>query len=154
MKKNFIFSWHVSSIIMLFVNIFLSLLSLFLVKSPYEAARKNNYDQTSYILSKLRNKKEQNVQNEVNKIRDEIEGNQNSEKKTIIILKNLNKKNVYILFIIFSMTQLCGLSILTTYMVDIFSSTNIDQLTLLLLYGISNIASSFLQMVIADKFGR
>ena len=141
---------------MLFVNIFLSILSINLVKSPYEAARKNNYQETEYILTKLRNKKVEYVQHEIQIIRHEIEENDNNrvKNKAMQTLKNLDKKNVVILLVIFSMTQMCGLSIITTYMVDIFSSTNIDQLTLLLIYGTANIASSFLQMVIADKFGR
>ena len=141
---------------MLLVNIFLSILSIYLIKSPYEAARKNNYLETQYILTKLRNKKAQYVQDEIHVIQHEVEEKSNTshKNKTVEIVKNLDKKNVFILLVIFSMTQMCGLSILTTYMVDIFSSTNIDQLTLLLIYGAANIASSFLQMVIADKFGR
>ena len=69
-------------------------------------------------------------------------------------MKHLNKKHVMIVLVVILMSKLSGMGILTTYLVDIFSSTGIQEFTLVLTTGISEMVFSFLQMIIADKLGR
>ena len=66
----------------------------------------------------------------------------------------INFKHVAIMLNLFLMSQLSGINVLTSYLVDIFSSLEIPEFTLVLVTGLSEIIFSFLQMVISDKLGR
>ena len=70
------------------------------------------------------------------------------------VMRHLNKKHVMVVLIVILMSKLSGMGILTTYLVDIFSPTGIQEFTLVLTTGVSEMVFSFLQMVIADKLGR
>lgn len=93
------------------------------------------------------------MQSEAQLIIKEVEGVSKAE-ACLHTLKNLNKKHVIQVLIVILMGKLSGMTILTTYLVDIFSSTGIQELTLLLTTGLAEMIFSFLQMIIADKLGR
>ena len=93
------------------------------------------------------------MQCEAQLIIKEVEGVSKAE-ASLHTLKNLNKKHVIQVLIVILMGKLSGMTILTTYLVDIFSSTGIQELTLLLTTGLAEMIFSFLQMIIADKLGR
>ena len=93
------------------------------------------------------------MQNEAQEIIKEVEASSTSV-GCFDVMKRLNKKHVMIVLVVILMSKLSGMGILTTYLVDIFSSTGIQEFTLVLTTGISEMVFSFLQMIIADRLGR
>ena len=93
------------------------------------------------------------MQTETQLIIKEVEDTSNAE-GSLIILKNLNKKHLLVVLVVILMTNISGMNLLTTYLVDIFSSTGIQEFPLVLTTGLSEMVFSFLQMIIADKLGR
>ena len=93
------------------------------------------------------------MQKETQSIVKEVEVTSNTTGR-LNVLRNVNKKHVMVVLEVILMSKLSGMGILTTYLVDIFSSTGIQEFTLVLTTGLAEMIFSFLQMVIADKLGR
>ena len=49
----------------------------------------------------------------------------NKEEKVLDKMKRIDGKNLLIVLVVFSMTQFSGINVLTSYMVDIFSSIQV-----------------------------
>ena len=56
--------------------------------------------------------------------------------------------------VVVAMTHLSGCTVITTYVVDIFSSSAIPEILLVLVTGFSEMGFSFFQLLIADRLGR
>ena len=129
-----------------------------LILSPYELARAKKEEKVIEALAKLRNAAAEDVVPEAKFIRKDVEDEMTTHKSNILnTMKNLNKtslKNLGIVLIVFSMTHLSSCTVITTYVVDIFSSSSISELVLVLVTGFSEMGFSFIQMIIADKLGR
>ena len=131
---------------------------LTLIPSPYEMARANDQDKMIEVLAKLRNVDAENVINEANNIKKEVEEEKTNVKENIIEnLKRMNQsnlKNIVIILTVFSFNHLCGIFVIITYLVDIFSSTGISTFVLVTVRGFSEMIFSFFQLIIADRLGR
>ena len=136
---------------MLLMNIAITLSLYFLITTPYEAGSKKQFTEVPLILAKLRNKSADEVQHEAKAI---IKCVQAQEENKYNSLKSVNYKNIFLLMVVFLMTQLSGVNVLTSYVVDIFSSVQIEVFTLVLITGMAEMFFSFLQMIFADKLGR
>ena len=99
--------------------------------------RKGNFTEIPAILAKLRGKTIQEVQNETQLIIQNLQKVAN-EHKFLEKVKLIDGKNVLIVLVVFLMTKLSGVSVLTSYMVDIFSSV---QGSLRLIIGTFNICN-------------
>ena len=100
-----------------------------------------------------RNKGNEDLQNEAQLIIKEVQVSSSAE-DNLHILKQLNKKHLLVVLTVILMTNISGMNLLTTYLVDIFSSTGIQEFTLVLTTGLAEMVFSFIQMIIADKLGR
>ena len=149
-------SWSSSSVTMLTVSCALAGLMLALVKSPYEIGRMETPSDTELAQSvaRLRRANIEEVEGEVQSLLAEIE----KEKEHVSFterLKNLNYCNVFTIFVVFVLfSVLSGMNVMTSYMVEIFRSLEVSQPVLLISYGAAELVFSFLQMTIADMFGR
>ena len=99
--------------------------------------RKGNFTEIPAILAKLRGKTIQEVQNETQLIIQDLQKVAN-EHKFLEKVKLIDGKNVLIVLVVFLMTQLSGVNVLTSYMVDIFSSV---EGSLRLIIGTFNICN-------------
>ena len=135
------------------MNIAITLSLYLLITTPYEACKKKQFAEIPSILAKLRNKSadDEEVGNEVKAV---IKSFQVQKEDNYNSLKSINYKNVVKILLVFLMTQLSGVNVLTSFMVDIFSSVQIEEFTLVLITGLAEMVFSFLQMIIADKLGR
>jgi len=145
--------WYLTSITLGAMNIAITGSLFFLVISPYELGRKGRAAEIPRILSKLRRKTVQEVEDETQSIIQDLR-KVNKEEKVLDKMKRIDGKNLLIVLVVFSMTQFSGINVLTSYMVDIFSSIQIGEFTLVLITGLAEMFFSFLQMIIADKLGR
>ena len=59
-----------------------------------------------------------------------------------------------IILVIFSFTHLSGITVITTFLVDIFSSFGIAEIVLVMVSSASEMVFSFLQIMVANKIGR
>ena len=124
--------------------------------SPYEVASAENKDKMIKTLKKLR--KTDDVDAEVDTIMKAIDKEKiRSEKYKSHIIKFMSTtylKKTMVILIVFSFSHLSGINVITAFIVDIFSSTEISSFLLVLVQGVSAVFFSFFQMSIADKFGR
>ena len=129
-----------------------------LILSPYELARADNQDKMVENLVKLRNKPAKEVLSEANAISKVVEDEKEIRKNNLLeTMKQMDKsslKNLGIILVVFSMTPLSGITVITTFLVDIFSSTGISEIVLVLVTGLSEMGFSFFQMLIADRLDR
>ena len=129
-----------------------------LIKSPYELARADKEEAVVEVLAKLRNVDSKDVISEANSIRKDVEDDKLSRKSnTLKTMKNLGRtglKKLVTVLVVVAMTHLSGCTVITTYVVDIFSSTGMSEIVLVLVTGFSEMGFSFLQLIIADKLGR
>lgn len=150
--------WFFSSLTMMLLHTVILCAMFLLIPSPYELARANKEEKVIEALAKLRNAAAEDVVPEAKFISKDVEDEMTTHKSNILnTMKNLNKtslKNLGIVLIVVSMTHLSGCTVITTYVVDIFSSSSISEVVLVLVTGFSEMGFSFLQMVIADKLGR
>ena len=112
-----------------------------------------NFSGIPPILAKLRGKSHENILSETEIIIDDLQKLPTNQ-SFLDQVKMINFKHVAIMLNLFLMSQLSGINVLTSYLVDIFSSLEIPEFTLVLVTGLSEIIFSFLQMVISDKLGR
>ena len=149
-------SWSSSSVTMLTVSCALAGLMLTLVKSPYEIGRKGNHSDTELAPSVARLKRAniEEVEREVQSLLTEIEKDKEHVSFTER-MKNLNYCDVFTIFVVFVLfSVLSGMNVMTSYMVEIFRSLEVSKPVLLISYGAAELVFSFLQMTIADMFGR
>ena len=136
--------------------IFLALITL--ISSPYELARLDDQDNMVEVLSKLRNVAAEDVIREAHLITKDVEDEKTTRKtNTMAKIKNMDKstiKNLGIILVVFGITHFSGITVLNTFLVDIFSSSGISEIVLVLVTGCSEMGFSFFQMVVADKLGR
>ena len=138
------------------LNLVMCLLMFLLSSTPHEAVRNNKMSQVPIIISKLSGKKvddpevEEEVDNVLKKIQAEVGGGVTLKQR----LKRINVKNLLILVVVFLMSQLSGITVVTSFNVDIFQSVPVSEFIILLVAGLSEMTFSFFQMVIANKLGR
>ena len=143
-----------SSLVMLLFSSIMSVSLLFMTKSPPELGRKNEYQEMKIILDKIRDKSESEIQKEIEMIKVQI-GSESDTEPFINKIRKLNKKNVFILWVVYVFfSNLAGINIISTYLLEIFSNIQVPGSVLVICYGASEMIFSFLQMLIADKFGR
>ena len=150
----FLFSWEVSSIVMLTLSSVITLSLFFITQTPHELGRQNKYQEIQEILRKMRDNSDLEILKEVELLKDQI-GEESVAEPFIIKLKKLNKKNVFILWVVFcTFSNLAGINIISSFLLEIFSDLKVSGSLLIICYGASEMVFSFLQMLIADKFGR
>ena len=129
-----------------------------LIQSPYDMARNDKDGEVIKVLAKLRNVETEDVLSEAKIIRNDVEDEKCSRKANFCkTLKNLGKsglKDLLIALVVVTMSHMSGVSLITTYLVDIFSSTGISEIVLVLVTGLSEMLFSSFQVIIADKLGR
>ena len=97
---------------------------------------------------------------EAKMIRNDVEDEKCSRKANFCkTLKNLGKSGLkdllmLIALVVVTMSHMSGVSLITTYIVDIFCSTGISEIVLVLVTGLSEMLFSSFQVIIADKLGR
>ena len=132
--------------------------SLFkLVPSPYELTRADNKDKVIEVLAKLRNVVSEDVILEAAFIWKEVEEEKTCQSNFLNRFERLHKaglKNLGITLVVFTMTHMSGVTVITTYVVDIFSSSGISEVVLVLVTGFSEMGFSFFHLFVADKLGR
>ena len=139
---------------MLMFSSVMSVSLLFMTKSPQELGRKNEYQEMKIILGKIRDKSESEIQKETEMIKIQI-GSESDTEPFIHKIRKLNKKNVFVLWVVYVFfSNVAGINIISTYLLEIFSNIQVPGSVLVICYGASEMTFSFLQMLIADKFGR
>ena len=137
-----------------------ALFSLFaLVPSPDELARVvGDRDKMVVTLIKLRNTDEENVIKKADFITKSTDAMKKEVKRSYINkIKEMDKaqfKNCGILLMVISFSHLSGIFAVSAFLLDIFSSTDISSVVLVLVSGFSEMVFSFLQMAVADRLGR
>jgi hypothetical protein len=136
-----------------------SFFSLFaLLPSPDELARVGDRDKMVMTLIKLRNTEEENVIKEADLITKNTEDMKKEVKRSHINkIKEMDKaqiKNCGILLIVISFSHLSGIFAVSAFLLDIFSSTDISSVVLVLVSSFSEMVFSFVQMAVADRLGR
>ena len=150
----FLFSWEVSSIVMLTLSSVITLSLFFITQTPHELVRQNKYQDILNILRKFRDKSDLEIQKEVEDLKDTIRG-ESDEEPFVNKLKKLNKKNLFALWVVFVFfSNLCGINVISTFLLEIFGDLKVSESLIAICYGASEMVFSFLQMLIADKFGR
>ena len=128
--------------------------------SPYEIARA---EQTEKINESLTEKIEESlkkwrkttcVTKEAKDIIKAVEEEKIKTRRSIKHMESEYLKKMIIILVIFSLSHLCGINIIVTFLVDIFSSTDISNIILVLVTGLSEFLFIFFQMTIADSFAR
>ena len=121
--------------------------------SPYDLAKEGMMDTLMESLKSLRGIED--VDNEAKSIVKAVEEKKWKTMKTIPgILDLTTLKKIAIIMTVFSFVQFTGINVIVTYVVDIFSSTNISTFTLVVVTSSSEVIFSFFQAVIADKLRR
>merc|ERR1719239_644821 len=69
-------------------------------------------------------------------------------------IRSLTDRRLVAVLGITLMVHLCGISVVTAYLVDIFATSSISPLALLLVSSFSEMGFSFLQLIVADSLGR
>ena len=105
-------------------------------------------------VARLRRSNIEEVEREVQSLLTEIEKDKEHVSFTER-MKNLNYCDVFTIFVVFVLfSVLSGMNVMTSYMVEIFRSLEVSKPVLLISYGAAELVFSFLQMTIADMFGR
>ena len=128
--------------------------------SPYEIAKAEQTEETKESMTeKIEEslKKWRTTTCPAKEAKDIIEAVDKEKFKTRRSIPNVDMnylKRMIIILVIFSLSHLCGVNIIATFLVDIFSSTDISNIILVVVTGLSEFLFSFFQMTIADRFGR
>ena len=113
------FSWLTTSMVLVGLNLVMCLLMFLLSPTPHEAVRNQKISKVPIIISKLSGKKEddpeinEEVEKVTQRIKSEVDGMSPIER-----LKRIEVKNLIILLIVFLMSQLSGITVVTSYNVD------------------------------------
>ena len=147
-------SWVVTSFAMLLLSSVITLSLLFMTKTPHELGRQNNYQEIKIVLEKIRDKSDSEIQKEMELLKIQI-GRESDTEPFIHKIRKLNKRKVFVLWVVYVFfSNLAGINIISTYLLEIFRNIQVPGSVLVIFYGASEMIFSFLQMVIADKFGR
>ena len=129
-----------------------------LIETPQELMRVGREKQAIEVLANLRNVVSDDVVEEANMVKKEVEDEMASSKLNIFeTLRHLGTSGFIKLgtvLMVLSMTHLSGCTVITTYVVDIFSSSAVSEIVLVIVTGLSEMGFSFFQMLIADMLGR
>jgi len=151
-------NWYVSSLTMMGIHILMFFALLTLIHSPQELARAGKEKQVQEVLVKLRNVDADQVVEEANIMMKDVEDEKLSHKLNLVeTLQSLGESGLLKLctaMVVVTMTHLSGCTVITTYVVDIFSSSAIPEILLVLVTGFSEMGFSFFQLLIADRLGR
>ena len=151
---HFCSSWKVTSLVMLLLSSVITLSLLFMIKTPHELGRQNKYGEIKVILEKIREKSGSEILKEIEMLKIQI-GTESDTEPFLQKIKKLNKKKVFVLLVVYVFfSNLAGINIISTYLLEIFSDLQVSGSILVIFYGGSEMVFSFLQMLIADKFGR
>ena len=122
--------------------------------TPYELGRKSKYQEIKVVLGKIRDKSDSEIQKEMEILKMQI-GSESAAKSYSQKIKKLNKKKVFVLWVVYVFfSNLAGINIISVYLLEIFSDIKVPGSVLVICYGASEMIFSFLQMLVADKFGR
>ena len=125
-----------------------------MIKTPHELGRQNKYGEIKVILEKIREKSGSEILKEIEMLKIQI-GTESDTEPFLQKIKKLNKKKVFVLLVVYVFfSNLAGINIISTYLLEIFSDLQVSGSILVIFYGGSEMVFSFLQMLIADKFGR
>ena len=139
---------------MLVLSSAITLSLLFMTKTPHELGRQNKYGEIKVILEKIREKSGSEILKEIEMLKIQI-GTESDTEPFFQKIKKLNKKKVFVLLVVYVFfSNLAGINIISTYLLEIFSDLQVSGSILVIFYGGSEMVFSFLQMLIADKFGR
>ena len=140
---------------MLILSSVITLSLFFLIKTPHELARQNKYQEIEIVLGKIRgNMANSEIQKEIEMLRTLNCGESDSQ-GFIQKFRKLNWKKVTVLWVVYVLiTNISGINIISSYLLEIFSNIQVQGSILVICYGTSEMIFSFLQMLIADKFGR
>ena len=139
---------------MLSLSSVITLSLLFMTKTPHELGRQNKYQEIKIVLEKIRDKSDSEIQKEIEHLKIQI-GRESDTEPFIHKIRKLNKRKVFVLWVVYVFfSNLAGINIISTYLLEIFRNIQVPGSVLVIFYGASEMVFSFLQMVIADKFGR
>ena len=141
---------------MVILHTFFLLALSFLVESPFELARSGDQQKMVEVLAKLRNLPPEDIADEANKINEE-EQEREKNLNMLAAVRDFDKtcmRKLSIILVVFSFTHLSGITVITTFLIDIFSRFGIPAIWLVMASSVSEMFFSFLQMMIADKIGR
>ena len=131
---------------------------LLLMPTPRELARAGNIDKITQVLEKLRSDDKETIIEEATVIRKAVEKEKIDLKKSMRERMKMMEKTLFkkwgIILMVFSFSHLTGINVISTFLVDIFSSTEISDFVLVLVSGVSEMIFSFLAMMVADRLGR
>ena len=102
-----------------------------------------NTDKVVQILATLRKCEKLDVLDEAEKIMKAEQDREPNLFKFQAIFK-VSFKNLSIILVIFSFTHLSGITVITTFLVDIFSSFGIAEIVLVMVSTVSEMVFSFL----------
>ena len=143
-----------TSLVMLILSSIITVSLLFMTTTPYELGRKSKYQEIKVVLGKIRDKSDSEIQKEMEILKLQI-GSESAAKSYSEKIKKLNKKNVFVLWVVYVFfSNLAGINIISVYLLEIFSDIKVPGSVLVICYGASEMIFSFLQMLVADKFGR
>ena len=131
---------------------------LLLMPTPRELARAGNIDKITQVLEKLRSDDKETIIEEATVIRKAVEKEKIDLKKSMRERMKMMEKTLFkkwgIILMVFSFSHLTGIYVISAFLVDIFSSTEISDFVLVLVRGVSEMIFSFLAMMVADRLGR
>ena len=117
--------------------------------SPYEIAKVEQTEETKESMTeKIEEslKKWRTTTCRAKEAKDIIEAVDKEKFKTRRSIPNVDMnylKRMIIILVIFSLSHLCGINIIATFLVDIFSSTDISNIILVVVTGLSEFLFSF-----------
>lgn len=140
---------------MLILSSVITLSLFFLIETPHELARQKKCQEIEIILGKIRgNISNSEIQKEIEMLRT-LTCDESDSQGFIHKFRKLNWKKVTVSWVVYVlMTNLSGINIIASYLLEIFSNIQVKGSILVVCYGASEMIFSFLQMLIADKFGR
>ena len=134
--------WRYSSLTITIVHALLFFSLFALVPSPDELARVGDRDKVVMTLIKLRNTDEENVIKEADLITKNTDAMKKEVTKSYINkIKEMDKaqfKNCGILLMVISFSHLSGIFAVSAFLLDIFSSTDISSVVLVLVSSFSD----------------
>ena len=137
MLNLFHFSWKMTSLVMLVLSSAITLSLLFMIKTPHELGRQNKYQETKIILEKIRDKSDSEIQKEIEMLKIQI-GTESDTEPFFHKIRKLNKKKVFVLWVVYVFfSNLAGINIISTYLLEIFSNIQVSGSVLVICYGAS-----------------
>jgi len=141
--------WFFNSIVLgVLHTVFSVAVFVFLPQTPFDLARQGKYAELHGALIKSGSPQDEAI------ILKQVAKEETSV-GYLTTVKQLNKRNLLIVLAVFILSQLSGISIVTTYLVDIFAdSSALDPLLLLIAASLSGILAAIFQTIVADFLGR